>query len=754
MKIPHIKKHWFGLLLWAIYLLVPLSLEGKHIVGGEITYQCLGNGTYILKMRVFRDCNSGGADFDDFAALSIYQTGAGGGANLLSTLQVPHLPKVKINIGDDPCFEEPDVCVEEAIYISEVITLPVLTTGSYVVTYQRCCRNNTISNIVNPEGSGASYSVEITAEAQQSCNNSPVFNDFPPIVICANAPLIFDHSATDIDGDQLVYELCSPLLGGGLVGSNGYPGNPNSFNGVQPDPAAPPPYDPVVFVDPPYDAGNPMGGNPAISINPQTGVISGIPTTLGQFVVGVCVSEYRNGTLLSTIRRDFQFNVMPCTPYVFADIEEDEIIGPNEYLINSCGNNTVTFKNQSIQASNIFSYDWSFDLGNGQVFESQEKDPTVVFPDTGTYAGILVLNRGSECSDSAIIYVNVYPEVVANFDYDYDTCTVGPVNFEDLSYAESGELDDWYWDFSDGSKALLSSPDHLFSEAGDWEVVLRVKDINGCTDDTLQMIRWYPIPELLIVEPTQYEGCAPVEVFFNNLSFPINDSYQILWDFGDGGTDTVVSPSYIYEDPGIYSVSLEVLSPVGCYNEAEFTEWIEILPSPRAGFDYSPKELSNFSADVSFFDESLDAASWYWEFSDLESSYEQEPKISFADTGQVEVMQVVTHQSGCRDTAYAVLDIVPRITFFMPNAFTPNLDNKNDVFKGQGYFDWARDYEMTIWNRWGEQVFYTNDPQEGWDGRKNNTGAFSPQGVYLYLVRFSGPRGDRFEYRGFATLIN
>ena len=120
----------------------------------------------------------------------------------------------------------------------------------------------------------------------------------------------------------------------------------------------------------------------------------------------------------------------------------------------------------------------------------------------------------------------------------------------------------------------------------------------------------------------------------------------------------------------------------------------------------------------------------------------------------VEVMQIVTHQSGCKDTAIARLDIIPRITFFMPNAFTPNLDNKNDIFIGQGYFEWAKQFEMTIWNRWGEQIFQTTDPRVGWNGRKNNTGAYSPQGVYLYLVRFRGPRGKSYEYRGYATLIH
>ena len=130
--------------------------------------------------------------------------------------------------------------------------------------------------------------VEITPLAQATCNNSPVFEDFPPPVICVNEPLVYSHKATDAEGDELVYEFCSPLLGG-------------SQNNPTPDPDAPPPYQNVGFILPNYSASNPLGGNPRITINPVTGEISGMPTLQGQYVVGICVSEYRNGQLFMTV---------------------------------------------------------------------------------------------------------------------------------------------------------------------------------------------------------------------------------------------------------------------------------------------------------------------------------------------------------------------------------------------------------------------------------------------------------------------
>ena len=116
-------------------------------------------------------------------------------------------------------------------------------------------------------------------------------------------------------------------------------------------------------------------------------------------------------------------------------------------------------------------------------------------------------------------------------------------------------------------------------------------------------------------------------------------------------------------------------------------------------------------------------------------------------------MQVVTHPSGCTDTLIQILDVIPEVRYYLPNAFTPNSDSKNDEFVGVGLMEGATNFRMTIWNRWGEKIFETTDPGEGWNGRKNNSGRESPNGVYVVIVQFNEPRGERREIKGFATLI-
>lgn len=730
------------------------SARGAHIVGGEMTYRCLGNGQYVFTMKVYRDCFSGGASFDPVAAMTIYAIDNVTNQQILfRNLQIPRGAVFPIETELNSCITvPPNICVEGTTYETGTVILPVDPSVTYVMAYQRCCRNNTISNIVEPGEAGATYTVSITPAAQLACNNSPVFTDFPPTVICANLPFFYDHSATDADGDQLVYEFCAPLLGGGVIGTADNPGNPNAFNGVMPNPAAPPAYSPVLFLGPNYSPTAPMGGAPAITIDPATGAITGTPNVQGQFVVGVCVSEYRNGVLLSTTRRDFQFNVAACEANVVADIVEDEIVGPKQFLVNSCGNKTVTFLNESFQEAYIDEYLWEFTI-QGVKTTANTENVTVTFPDTGTYEGRLIVNPGSDCGDTATIFVNVFPEIVADYTFDYDTCIPGPVEYTNQSFTGAGDITGYFWDFEDGATSQEADPLHQFASAGVFDVRLIVRDKNNCTDDTVQQVTWYPLPPLLIVEPNNEDGCSPVSVTFQNLSFPVDSTYTILWDFGDGNGGTEVSPTHLYEQVGIFDVSLDITSPIGCTSSAFFPELIDIRESPVAGFDYSPKTLSTLQSSVDFTDLSQNGQYWLWEFDQFGTSYEREPSFTFPDSGRMVVKQYVSRENGCVDTALAILDIVPEIRYFLPNAFSPNQDATNEEFRAAGLFEGITNYEMTIWNRWGEMVFKTSEPMRGWNGLRMNTGDALPAGVYVYLVTFKGPRGRDYTYEGFATLL-
>jgi gliding motility-associated-like protein len=736
------------------------DLHAGHIVGGDMSYRCLGNGSYRIRLDIYIDCNCVNcAQFDNIASFGLYACGGNsnincsvlGQANRLQILNIPVTNPIPVPPPELDCVDNPpSPCVTRGTYEFTVDNLP-LSDASYFIMYQRCCRNVTINNILQPGGTGATFFVEITPEAQLACNNTAVFNEFPPTVICSGFPLEFDHSASDVDGDSLVYRFCAPLQGGGRDGGPDRPGlNPNSCTGIIPTPGCPPPYDDVIY-RPPFSPINPMGGNPQVRIDRFTGIITGTPDLLGQFVVGVCVDEYRDGTLLNTLRRDFQFNTARCEAAVFAGIRAERVLDGRSFFVRSCGSNTVTFENESGLERFIRGYIWEFNEGLPRI--SNDRNATITFPDTGSYSGTMIINPGIPCSDTAEIFINIFPEIRADFEFEYDTCIAGDVQFTDLSFTGSGVMTNWDWDFDDGNNSEIRNPAHFYRIPGEFDVSLSVRDINGCEDVSTQLVRYFPVPAEVIAGPELAEYCDPAEVSFFNLSVPIDDTYEIIWDFGDGNTGSGISPTHLYASDGVYSVRVSVTSPIGCTTSASFPNAVNILPSPVADFDFSPRILSNFNKTVNFTENSSGAIIWDWDFGGEGSSNFRNPSFTFPDTGQYEVRLIVTHPSGCQDTITRLLDVVPEVRYFLPNAFTPNEDGVNDEFRGNGSIRFMTDFRMTIWSRWGEMLFETEDPSEGWNGRKDNVGRMAPPGVYVVVVNYRGPRGEMFELKGFATLV-
>lgn len=735
--------------------------EAKHIIGGEITYKCNGVDPvdtnallYTFKLTMYRDCFSGGANFDEKAVFGFFYKKGNSYTNLTSK-QEELVNRGFVEAPDIACLvTPPNICVEKAEYIIN-ISLKILDNESIIVAYQRCCRNNSITNLIAPGDQGITISVELTKDAFKARSSSPTFKQFPPTVICAGEPLNFDHSAIDIENDSLAYEFCSPYKGGGKKGSDNNGGLASDCDGVIPDPTCPPPYQNVDFASPTYSFFNPMGGVPQVKIDPITGIITGKPQLLGQFVVGVCIKEYRNRVLFSIVKRDFQFNVLPCEKAVFAKIKADKEIN-KQFIVNLCGDSTVHFENLSTKDQFLKEFDWRIYVGNDTI-KYNTKNPSHTFPGLGSYNAALYLNPNSigQCRDTAKITINVFPGIKADYSYTYDTCIAGPTTFKDLSKSNAGPILKWYWDYNDGKTDNIQNPIHLFAKPGSLDVALVVSDKNDCKDTAINNVIWYPVPALLIVDPSLAIGCIPASVTFSNLSYPIDSTYKVEWEFGDGGTSNKISPTYIYKTPGIFNVSLKVTSPIGCTTHKKFSNFVEMRPSPFAGFTYSPIEVTNFNKKVTFTDQSIDAETFYWRFGDFGSftTNLKNPIYTFPDTGVYNVIQIVTHKSGCKDTANAIIDVIPKVTYFLPNALTPNGDGKNDEYLGNGFMLGSKNFKFSIWNRWGEQVFYTEDFNEGWNGQKNNTGDMSPNGVYVCVVTFTGPRGEPHSYKTFVTLL-
>lgn len=641
-----------SLLFLALLLLFGPKSQATHIVGGVISYECLGfnSSTQMMSIRltlkVYRDAINGQAGFDNPASLGIFR----GSNNLLYqnlSLSSPVITTAPIDLSN-PCLSVSpgSVEVEEGVYTT-TINLPYDADG-YYISYQRCCRNNTINNLVQPGSVGATYSIFLSGSAMLSCNSSPVFNNYPPIVICANQPLVFDHAATDQDGHTLRYSLCTPSTGA------------SSLDPAPSPPAAPP------YVNVPFSAGlsatNPMPANPALSIDPNTGLLTGTPTQIGQYVVGVCVSEFdANGNLLSTTLRDFQFNVEPCFSNLNAAIFADSVSANGQgFLLNQCDDNTFRFTNQSTASPQglITAYEWYFDLNNGTAATSSFNNPTIVFPGPDVYNGWLVANPGQVgCTDTAYITVEVYPPIFPNWGVVIDSCnpTVPPLQFIDsTTIGGLGTIVAWDWDFGDGSSSNQQNPNHIFPNAGQYQVNLVVTDSNGCEDQIGFPVDWYPpaIPQFTVDDPN---GCEPHYATFTHSSFPFTSSYQTIWDFGDGDSSNL-SPTvgHAYPNPGQYDVSLTHVSPWGCVSQDLQPQLIEVYEGPTAAYNYTYDSCEY--AAVDFFDASSpnsqgDAiVSWNWDFMDGTLETTQNSSHLYALAGSYPVQLAITDINGCTDT--------------------------------------------------------------------------------------------------------
>gem|GEM_PF-7069071 len=275
-----------------------IEVHATHLVGGEMTYECAGDGWFKISLTIRRDCSeSDNAPFDETALVGVFD-GYGTPLDHFGVLgnvvmEMEGEPRVVTISGECAKSCEEELCVEEVVYSRKVKC--IFNEAGYVFTYQRCCRNESLDNIQGPLDAGGSWFVCLTEETLLSCNSGPVFREWPDIVICNNEPYSFDHSAVDPDGDSLSYRLYVPHVGA----TRDFP-RPFDIQG--------PDYETVEFIAP-YSLDNVMGGTAPLMIDHETGLVTVTPDTEGQFLIGILVEEWRDGKLLSKVRRNTEINV-------------------------------------------------------------------------------------------------------------------------------------------------------------------------------------------------------------------------------------------------------------------------------------------------------------------------------------------------------------------------------------------------------------------------------------------------------------
>ena len=225
-----------------------------------------------------------------------------------------------------------------------------------------------------------------------------------------------------------------------------------------------------------------------------------------------------------------------------------------------------------------------------------------------------------------------------------------------------------------------------------------------------------------------------------------------LWDFGDGNTSTESNPQHVYPKPGIYNVSLTVSTSEVCVatiNKLKIS-YIRVNSIPKAILGVDRNSASILNPVIKFTDYSSGISLCRLDLGDGIESPFCDYEHHYWNVGEYRVMQVVSTQFGCNDTNYIDVFITPEVALFIPNAFTPNSDNHNEVFKAYG--EPVKEYEFRILNRWGELIYLSDDIENGWDGKTN--GKSSPNDTYLYHIRMTDAIGNEHEVKGSFTLLN
>lgn len=257
-------------------------------------------------------------------------------------------------------------------------------------------------------------------------------------------------------------------------------------------------------------------------------------------------------------------------------------------------------------------------------------------------------------------------------------------------------------------------------------------------------------------------GCEPLCVDFTDASsIATGTIVGWTWNFGDGtALSSQRNPSHCYASPGVYSVTLGTISNLGCLSSAMTTAMITVYSNPVAEFGFTPTTTTVLNPVISFFNKSVGGASYIWDFgdkNDANNSTDINPRHAYSDTGLYCVKLTAISIEGCTNDITHCLIVGPEYTLFIPNAFTPNGDGTNDVFMPKGQF--ILSFDMTIFNRWGDLIFRSNDLNKGWDGTGNNDTDISQQDVYVYKIKVTYNNKDnvtstqKSEFIGHVTLI-
>jgi gliding motility-associated-like protein len=377
---------------------------------------------------------------------------------------------------------------------------------------------------------------------------------------------------------------------------------------------------------------------------------------------------------------------------------------------------TAICPGQAVQFSNTTSQSfddllWSID---GSSFNTNS--PIYTFETPGIKTVSLIVYSNTVCGDTLTREVLVENGPTANFEVD-SACTTLAYTFENTSQDNGFIIDDYIWDFGDGTSASGFSPTHTYNTPGNYDVSLVVSSSLAICSDT--MVKTISVKEIIAADFTFSPDtiCADITaVTFANAS--TGGSYDsLIWDTDDDSLILTDNPTYLFSNEGNYAVTLSIYDDI-C-GASEMTKSVAVLKVPEAnlpdsvnlcdGVVYSLQATGNQAFDI------------------LWSTGQTSEGIIIDNS--LDTVIIVIDNSGCISSDTTI--ITKDCPAYLPNSFTPNGDGVNDVFLPLPFN--ITSFTLKIYDRWGDLVFETDSFTNGWDGRYSN-GSKAPLDVYNYVL--------------------
>ncbi len=275
-------------------------------------------------------------------------------------------------------------------------------------------------------------------------------------------------------------------------------------------------------------------------------------------------------------------------------------------------------------------------------------------------------------------------------------------------------------------------------------------DVNGCVNTNTTIVTVNPLPIVLSM-PQITTGCAPLCVDFSNTTTSVG---TCSWTFGTGSPFTNCAQNYCFTNQGNYTAQLTFTDTNGCVGVS--SSFISVYPVPVANFYSTPQPANILEPTVTFYDGSSNAfiTTWAWAFGDPLNSIasSQNTNFTYLSPGSYPVTLVVTSDFGCTNSTTQLILVEENFSIYVPNAFTPNNDTDNALFMAKG--EGISEFKMYIFDRWGNQLFDTNDIDTGWDGRHKNKGNdIVCEDVYVWKIELTTFKGEKQLLSGIVSLI-